>query len=145
MNGALSQSGATDGGAQFCARTSKGRTNSQVSADHLRTLIEGRQVWNQTLRAHELRHAPTEVHRAATQSGHAVWLGYNVADGEDAKSFKSNGNYIIGRIGDPNRQPPLKALRLAADILVTDEAERYDGIIELTAKSQAAYEACLAE
>lgn len=88
-----------------------------------------------------LRSNPT----AATQSGHAVWLGYNVADGEDAKSFKSNGNYIIGRIGDPNRQPPLKALRLAADILVTDEAERYDGIIELTAKSQAAYEACLAE
>jgi len=88
-----------------------------------------------------LRSNPTD----ATQAGHAVWLGYNVANGDTAKTLKSNGNYIIGRIGDPKRQPPLEALRQASDILVTDEAERYEGIIGLTANGQAAYEACLSE
>jgi len=88
-----------------------------------------------------LRSNPTD----AAQVDHAVWLGYNVANGNTSKALKSIGNYIIGRIGDPNRQPPLTALRQAANILVTDEAERYEGIIGLTAKGQAAHEACLAE
>ena len=82
---------------------------------------------------------------AATQSGHAVWLGYNVANGDTAKTLKSNGNYIIGRIGDPNRQPPLKALINAADILVSDNAEKHDGIIGLGPETGAEYQACLTE
>ena len=86
-----------------------------------------------------LRSNPTD----ATQKDHAVWLGYGVANGDTAKSLKLDGNYIIGRIGDPNRQPPLKALIAAADILVTDEAEKYEGIIGLTSDARAIYEACL--
>jgi hypothetical protein len=86
-----------------------------------------------------LRSNPT----AATQKGHPVWLGYNVANGATAKTLKSNGNYIIGRIGDPNRQPPLKALINAADILVSDNAEKHEGIIGLTTVTRAEYEACL--
>ena len=90
-----------------------------------------------------LRSNPT----AATQKGHAVWLGYGVANGGGAKAqrLKKDGNYIIGRIGDPNRQPPLKALIDAADILVSDNAEKHEGIIGLTAATRAAYESCLAE
>ena len=79
----------------------------------------------------------------ATQTGHAVWLGYDVADGNTAKSLKSKDNYIIGRIGDPKRQPPLKSLRTAADILVTDQAERYEGIIGLTPRTREEFETCL--
>jgi len=86
-----------------------------------------------------LRSNPT----AATQKGHAVWLGYNVANDDTAKLLKMSGNYIIGRIGDPNRQPPLKTLINAADILVSDNAEKHEGIIGLTPKSRAEYEACL--
>jgi hypothetical protein len=56
-----------------------------------------------------------------------------------------NGNYIIGRIGDPNRQPPLKALINAADILVSDNAEKHDGIIGLGPETGAEYQACLTE
>jgi hypothetical protein len=88
-----------------------------------------------------LRSNPTE----ATQKGHAVWLGYNVANDDTAKTLKSNGNYIIGRIGDPNRQPPLKALINAADILVSDNAEKHDGIIGLGPETGAEYQACLTE
>lgn len=80
---------------------------------------------------------------SATKKNHAVWLGYDVANDDTAKRLKMNQNYIIGRIGDPNRQPPLSELKLAADILVADQAERYEGIIGLTAESRAAYEACL--
>lgn len=81
----------------------------------------------------------------ATQKGHAVWLGYDVANGSKAKSLKAKGNYTIGRIGDPRRQPPFTALRKASDILVTDQAERYDGIEGLNRKARAEYEACLLE
>ena len=86
-----------------------------------------------------LRSNPTD----ATEVDHAVWLGYDVAKGNNANLLKSNDNYIIGRIGDPNRQPPLASLRKAAHILVTDKAERYDGIIGLNANNRAGYEACL--
>lgn len=86
-----------------------------------------------------LRSNPTE----ATQKDHAVWLGYGVANGNTAKSLKSKDKYTIGRIGDPKRQPPLNALVQAADILVTDEAERYEDVVGMTQESRAAYEACL--
>lgn len=87
-----------------------------------------------------LRSNPVE----ATKPDHGVWLGYGIGNGNTANSLKADGNYIIGRIGDPNRQPPLAVLSKAADILVTDEAEKYDGIIGLTESGRAAYEACLA-
>ena len=86
-----------------------------------------------------LRSNPPE----AAKLGHAVWLGYGVANGNKANALKSNGNYTIGRIGDPNRQPSLKALTRASDILVTDKAEKHDGIIGMTAKSREAFEACV--
>lgn len=92
----------------------------------------------QRLAPEMLRSNPT----GATQADHAVWLGYDVAKGDTANTLKSNDNYIIGRIGDPKRQPPLSALRNAADILVTDEAERYEGIIGLTAETRAEFESC---
>ena len=79
----------------------------------------------------------------AATPGHAVWLGYEVAKGNKSKPLKEKGNYTIGRIGDPRRQPPFSALRKAADILVTDQAERYDGIEGLNRKARAEYEACL--
>ncbi|MEP3655923.1 MAG: glycerophosphodiester phosphodiesterase family protein [Litorimonas sp.] len=88
-----------------------------------------------------LRSNPTK----ATQKDHGVWLGYGVGNENTAKTLKSKGNYIIGRIGDPNRQPPLNTLIQPADILVTDEAERYEGIVGLTNQSRVAYEACLTE
>jgi glycerophosphoryl diester phosphodiesterase len=88
-----------------------------------------------------LRSNPTE----ATQVGHGVWLGYGVGNGDRAKSLKEMGNYIIGRIGDPNRQPALKVLTKAADILVTDEAEKYSGIIGLNEESRSEYETCVNE
>ena len=79
----------------------------------------------------------------AATPGHAVWLGYEVAKGNKSKPLKEKGNYTIGRIGDPRRQPPFSALRKAADILVTDQAERYGGIGGLNRKARAEYEACL--
>ena len=79
----------------------------------------------------------------APKTDHAVWLGYDVANGNSAKLLKVDNNYIIGRIGDPKRQPPLTTLSRAADILVTDQSERYDGIIGLTDKTRAEFEACL--
>lgn len=88
-----------------------------------------------------LRSNPPE----ASQPGHAVWLGYEVANGDTARTLKSKNKYIIGRIGDPRRQPPLKTLSKAADILVTDQAKRHDGIIGLTGKSRKNYDACLSE
>lgn len=86
-----------------------------------------------------LRSNPTE----ATQTDHAVWLGYGVGNGGRAKLLKEQRNYIIGRIGDPNRQPPLKALMKAADILVSDNATKHEGIIGLTKEGRITYEACL--
>lgn len=88
-----------------------------------------------------LRSNPVE----ATQAGHAVWLGYGVANsgGAEAQRLKKGGNYIIGRIGDPNRQPPLERLIDAADILVSDNAQRREAIIGLSAEGREAYEACL--
>jgi len=80
----------------------------------------------------------------AAKKGHAVWLGYDVANGQTAARLKDTGHYTIGRIGDPNRQPPLRALQTAADILVTDQAERYEGVIGLKGRAKADYEACLA-
>ena len=88
-----------------------------------------------------LRSNPTD----ATTANHAVWLGYEVADGDTSKTLKNNNNFIIGRIGDPKRQPPLQELRNAADILVTDQAERYAGIIGLKGQAITKYEACLAK
>ncbi len=97
--------------------------------------------------AAELERLAPEMFRSnppeAAKRGHAVWMGYEVANGGQAKSLRSKGNYTIGRIGDPNRQPPLSALRKASDILVTDYADRHDGIIGLTKKTRAAYEVCL--
>ena len=81
----------------------------------------------------------------AAQRGHAVWMGYGVATGNKAKGLKQNGHYTIGRIGDPKRQPPFSALRKASDILVTDQAERYDGIEGLSGKARAEYERCLSK
>lgn len=86
-----------------------------------------------------LRSNPIE----ATQKDHAVWLGYNVANGKTAQSMKAKGNYTIGRIGDPKRQPPLNTLIKASDILVTDEAEKHGGIIGLNSDSRAKFEDCL--
>jgi len=71
-------------------------------------------------------------------------MGYGVANGNDAAAFKAKGHYTIGRIGDPRRQPPFSVLRKAADILVTDQAERYDGIEGLSRKARAEYDVCLA-
>ena len=87
-----------------------------------------------------LRSNPPE----AAKAGHAVWLGYGVANGNKSKLLKSKNNYTIGRIGDPKRQPSLKALTWASDILVTDEAEKHDGIIGMSAQTRAAFEACVA-
>jgi len=81
----------------------------------------------------------------AAKADHAVWLGYNVAKAKTAKTLKSRGNYIIGRIGDPNRQPPLKTLMQAADILVSDNAEKHEGIIGLTRETRSQFEACVAK
>lgn len=80
---------------------------------------------------------------SAPKAGHAVWLGYNVANGATAKTLKSKGNFPIGRIGDPKRQPPLEELVKASNILVTDHAEDHPGIIGLTDKNRPAFEACL--
>lgn len=88
-----------------------------------------------------LRSNPTD----ATQADHAVWLGYDVADGNTANSLKEQSNYIIGRIGDPKRQPPLADLRKAAHILVTDRAAQYGGIIGLNDNNRERYENCLAQ
>lgn len=88
-----------------------------------------------------LRSNPTE----ATQTDHGVWLGYGVGNGDTAKTLKSKDNYIIGRIGDPKRQPPLKVLTQAADILVTDGAERYEGTLGLTSETKAIFESCLSQ
>ena len=86
-----------------------------------------------------LRSNPVE----ATKKGHAVWLGYGVANGggAEARRLETQGNYIIGRIGDPNRQPPLKKLINAADILVSDYAQKRDAVIG----GRAAFEACIAK
>jgi len=80
---------------------------------------------------------------AATQKNHGVWLGYDVANDDTAKLLKMNENYIIGRIGDPKRQPPLNELIAAAHILVSDYAFRQDGIIGMTDDQRPDYEACL--
>ena len=81
----------------------------------------------------------------ATKKDHAVWLGYEVANGNTAAQLRDSGHYIIGRLGDPRRQPPLKAMQTAADILVTDQAERYEGVIGLRGSTRSEYEACLAQ
>ena len=90
-----------------------------------------------------LRSNPTD----ATQKNHAVWMGYGVANGggQKADNYNAQGIYTIGRIGDPNRQPPFKKLAAAADILVTDQSERYDGIEGLSRNGRSDYEACLKE
>lgn len=87
-----------------------------------------------------LRSNPPE----AAKAGHAVWLGYGVANGggADAQRLKNKGNFIIGRIGDPNRQPPLTKLINTADILVSDYAQKRDAVIGERAE-RAAFEACL--
>jgi len=79
----------------------------------------------------------------AAKKGHAVWMGYGVANGNKAKDHRAKGHYTIGRIGDPRRQPPFSALKKASDILVTDQAKRYGGIEGLKGKAKAEYEACL--
>ena len=86
-----------------------------------------------------LRSNPVE----ATKSGHAVWLGYGVANGggADAARLKAQGNLIIGRIGDPNRQPPLDKLINAADILVSDYAQKREAVMG----NRADFEACVAQ
>ncbi len=94
----------------------------------------------QALAPEMLRSNPTD----ATQRGHAVWLGYNVANGTTAQKLQSEGNFTIGRIGDPNRQPPLAKLRQASHILVTDDADDFEGVIGLTPQTRTAFEACLA-
>lgn len=86
-----------------------------------------------------LRSNPVE----ASQKGHAVWLGYSVANGAEARRLKTQGNYIIGRIGDPNRQPPLKKLINAADILVSDYAQKRDGVIGWKGQERTEYQACI--
>jgi len=87
-----------------------------------------------------LRSNPPE----ASRKGHAVWMGYGVANGGGAEAANYNGQgiFTIGRIGDPNRQPPFSRLRNAADILVTDQAERYDGIVGLSRKEREVFENC---
>jgi len=79
----------------------------------------------------------------AAKKGHAIWMGYGVANGNKAKTYKDTGHYTIGRIGDPRRQKPFSELKKASDILVTDQAKRYGGIVGLNGKTRAAYEACL--
>ena len=88
-----------------------------------------------------LRSNPPE----AAKAGHAVWLGYGVAngDGREAQRLKSKGNIIIGRIGDPNRQPPLTKLINAADILVSDYAQKRDAVIGLKGQERTEYQACM--
>ncbi len=81
----------------------------------------------------------------AAKKDHAVWLGYEVANGSTAARLRDSGHYTIGRIGDPRRQPPMRALQSAADILVTDQAERYNGIAGLKGGAKAEYQACLLE
>jgi len=85
-----------------------------------------------------LRSDPPE----ASQKGHAVWLGYDVVNGDTERTLKL-GNYKIGRLGDPRRQPPFRELRKASDILVTDQAERYKGIEGLSGSEQETYYSCL--
>lgn len=82
----------------------------------------------------------------ATQKNHAVWMGYGVANGggKKAENYTARGIYTIGRLGDPNRQPVFTKLVAAADILVTDQSDRYDGIEGLSRKAREAYEGCLA-
>ena len=80
----------------------------------------------------------------APQKKHAVWLGYDISNKAEAAQLKSQGHFIIGRIGDPRRQPPLRILRQSADILVTDQAERHTGILGLKDVDRTAYHACLA-
>ncbi len=89
-----------------------------------------------------LRSNPPE----ASRKNHAVWMGYGVANGGGTKAanYSQQGIFTVGRIGDPNRQPPFSRLRQAADILVTDYAERYDGIEGMSRKERIEYEACLA-
>ena len=81
----------------------------------------------------------------ATRKDHAVWMGYGVANGGGTKAanYSEQGIFTIGRLGDPNRQPAFSKLRTAADILVTDQAERYDGIEGMSRKERAEYEGCL--
>jgi len=86
-----------------------------------------------------LRSDPPE----AAEKGNAVWLGYGVANGRRARDAKAAGNYTIGRIGDPNRQPPFSVLKKASDILVSDRAGRNKGIEGLGKKARAEYQACL--
>ena len=86
-----------------------------------------------------LRSNPPE----AAKRDHAVWLGYEVANGNQANTLKSKGNFTIGRIGDPRRQPPIKQLIRASHILVSDYAGRDPGIVGLTSKNRGAFEACL--
>ena len=81
----------------------------------------------------------------ASRKDHAVWMGYGVANGGGTKAANYNGQgiFTIGRIGDPNRQPDFSKLVTAADILVTDQAERYDGIEGMSKKERAVFEGCL--
>ena len=90
-----------------------------------------------------LRSNPPE----ASRKNHAVWMGYGVANGGGSKAaaYKNQDIFTIGRIGDPNRQPSFSQLRTAADILVTDQAERYDGITGLSRKDRSAYDVCLTQ
>ena len=90
-----------------------------------------------------LRSNPTD----ATKKNHAVWMGYGVANGggRKAENYNAQGIFTIGRIGDPNRQPPFSKLRTSADILVTDQSERYNGIEGLSRNGRIEYEACLQE
>ena len=88
-----------------------------------------------------LRSNPPE----ATKKGHAVWMGYGVANsgGKKAAAYRGQGLFTIGRLGDPNRQPPFAELKTAADILVTDQAQKYKGVEGLSKKDKAEYTACL--
>ena len=88
-----------------------------------------------------LRSNPPE----ATRQDHAVWMGYGVANGGGGKAenYSQQGIFTIGRLGDPSRQPPFTKLKTAADILVTDQADRYGGIEGMSRKARAAYEVCL--
>ena len=72
-------------------------------------------------------------------------MGYGVANGGGTKAanYSKQGIFTIGRLGDPSRQPAFSKLRTAADILVTDQAERYDGIEGMPQKERAVFEGCL--
>ena len=88
-----------------------------------------------------LRSNPPE----ATKKDHAVWMGYGVANGggNTAANYNGQGIFTIGRLGDPRRQPAFSKLTAAADILVTDQVERYGGIEGLSGKARGAYDACV--